>query len=299
MTVPSVRKAAILAGGYGTRFLPGTKSVPKELFALLDTPAIQYIVDELREAGITQILVVTSRRKPALAAYFDRDVELEMVFTAEGATDKLAKIQPIDGVHFYYYPQLAMKGTGDALLCLEEWSHGEPFVVAYPDDIVMTDTGAPGLTAQLIETYSRTGLTVLAGKEIDGDVSRYGVVGYETMGGCDLVTAMIEKPPRGTEPSKVVSFGRYLYTSEIFTALRKARELFDGRGELTQTHGLQHMLDDRLISLCRFNGTVLDVGTPAGYLRATLEMGLRRPEFRELTLAMLRELGAREGIFNT
>lgn len=296
MQLQRVRKGAIFAGGYGTRFLPATKSVPKELFALLDTPAIEYIVDEMTAAGITQILIVTSRRKPALAAYFDRDIELEMAW-AKGDPTKLAKIEPKPGVTFLYYPQLAMKGTGDAMLHLEDWSHGEPFVVAYPDDIVVTDADVPGLTAQLIAEYNRNGgRTVLAGQEYPGDVSRYGVVGYEAIDGIDVVNAMIEKPAPGTEPSNVVSYGRYLYGPDIFEALHRAQEVFTGNGEFTQTDALRMLLPDQRVTVCRFNGTVLDVGTPKGYLRATVEMALRRPDMRDAALELLADLGRREGI---
>lgn len=206
--------------------------------------------------------------------------------------DKLEKIQP-PPADFYFRRQEKMSGTGDALLLVESWTNGEPFVVAYPDDIVV---GEVGLTTQLIQVFGRNGgRTVLAGQECPGDVSRYGVVGYEPRDGVDVVTTMVEKPAPGTEPSRVVSYGRYLYAADIFPALHAAREEFHGPGELTQTHAFQRMLGGEL-TLCQFTGTVLDVGSPMGYLAASVEMGLRRPEYAAQTRALLLQLARREGL---
>lgn len=289
-----VRKAVVLAAGYGTRFLPSTKTLPKELFPLIDTPAISYIINELIAAGITEILIVTSRRKRALEDLFDREVELESVFTAERATAKLKLIEaPQANVYFLRQPK--MGGTGDALLLVESWVGNESFVVAYPDDIVLAD---PGLSSQLIDVYNRTGRTVLAGQALpeNMDVSRYGVVGFNMVGDNNIVTAMIEKPASGTEPSRVVSYGRYLYTADLWPALHAAQEAFTGPGELTQTHALRLMLETQRVALCQFTGRVLDVGSPMGYVEAMLEMALLRHEYGEQTRALISRIARRDGL---
>ena len=290
MREPNI-KGVILAAGYGTRFLPGTKTIPKELFPLVDTPAIQLIVDEMIAAGIKEILVISSRRKKALEDYFDREAELEGTFAAEGAKAKLDAIAPPD-VQVFFRRQQEMAGTGDALLLVEPFTGDSPFVVAYPDDVMM---GGDSLCGQLVETWRKTQCTVLAGKEIPtGDISRFGVMDIETRGGTDYVTRMVEKPPPGTEPSRVVSYGRYLYTPEIFQALRDTRKQHTS-GEFTQTEALQHLAGQGKVAVCRFEGEILDVGTPQGYLEAIIEYGLGQEKYREGLLAYLREVVKREG----
>ncbi|MCH8077228.1 MAG: UTP--glucose-1-phosphate uridylyltransferase [SAR324 cluster bacterium] len=284
-------KGVILAAGYGTRFLPATKTVPKEMFPLIDTPAIDLIVGEMAAAGIGDILIITSRRKKALEDYFDREVELESVFRDEGATEKLRAIEP-PAVNVSFVRQQRMGGTGDALLLVETFSGGDPFVVAYPDDVMLD---GPSLSGQLIETHRKTGLTVLAGQELtDGDVSRYGVMDTEMRQGVEMVRAMVEKPAPGTEPSRLVAYGRYLYTAEIFAALKTSREQA-GPGEFTQTAAINRLAGQGRVAVRRFEGKVLDVGTPLGYLEAMVSYGLHRPEFREDLLAYLRQVVAREG----
>ena len=284
-------KGVILAAGYGTRFLPATKTVPKEMFPLIDTPAIALIAGEMAEAGIQDLLIITSRRKKALEDYFDREVELETVFREEGAEEKLRAIEP-PALNVSFIRQQRMGGTGEALLLAETFSGGDPFVVAYPDDVMLD---GPSLSGQLIETHRTTGLTVLAGQELPhGDVSRYGVMDTEVRQGVEMVRAMVEKPPPGTEPSRLVAYGRYLYTAEIFAALRASREKA-GPGEFTQTDAINQLAGQGRVAACRFEGKVLDVGTPLGYLEAIVNYGLHRPEFREDFLAILREVVAREG----
>lgn len=285
-------KGVILAAGYGTRFLPGTKTIPKEMFPLIDTPAIDLIVREMIDSGIRDILIVTSRRKKPLEDYFDREVELESTFVEEGARQKLALIHPAN-VNIFFLRQQVMAGTGNALMLVEPFVGDGPFVVAYPDDVVVD---APPLAGQMIEVYERTGMTVLAGQELaKGDVSRYGVMELARDGQVERVRAMVEKPPPGTEPSRVVAYGRYLYTPELFDALRKTISEAKPGEEFTQTEAINVMAAAGRVAVCRFDGTLLDVGTPQGYLHATVEMGLRRPEYRDELLAHLRRIVAREG----
>lgn len=286
-------KGVILAAGYGTRFLPGTKTIPKEMFPLVDVPTIHYIVEEMAEAKIRDILIVTSRRKKSLEDYFDREVELERILAQEGSEAKLAKIRPPD-VNVFFLRQQRMAGTGDALLSVEPFVGDAPFVVAYPDDLLLT---GPSLSGQLAELHERTHKTVLAGQEVlDRDVSRYGVVDSRMENGVETVRAMVEKPAPGTEPSRVVAFGRYLYTADLFPALRETREAFQGAGEFTQTDAINLMASRGQVVVKRFEGKLLDVGTPMGYLQAIVESGLHREEFREEFAAYLREVVKREGL---
>ena len=285
-------KGVILAAGYGTRFLPASKTIPKEMFPLVDTPAIDLIVSELIGAGIRDILIVTSRRKKALEDYFDREVELESVFTGEGAQDKLRAIQPA-GANLFFLRQREMAGTGDALLGVEPFTGDAPFVVAYPDDILLD---GPPLAGQLMELHARTGATVLAGQELPtGDVSRYGVMDSETRDGVEYVKAMVEKPAPGSEPSRLVAYGRYLYTPALFDALRATRERIPAGGEFTQTDAINHLAAQGQVAVQRFEGKMLDVGSPRGYLEAIVEYGLKRPEFRGDLLPFLRRVVEREG----
>ncbi len=283
-------KGVILAAGYGTRFLPGTKTVPKEMFPLIDTPAIDLIVSEMIEAGIEDILIITSRRKKALEDYFDREVELETTFREEGAAAKLASIHP-PKVNLFFMRQEHMAGTGDALLLVEPFVGDAPFVVAYPDDVLLEE---PSLSGQLIDLYSKTGFTVLAGQELlEGDVSRYGVMDTHMRGDVEFVRGMVEKPRPGTEPSRLVGYGRYLYAPDIFPALKITRHASKS-GEFTQTDAINHLASEGKVVVRRFEGNILDVGTPKGYLEAFIEYGLTRPEFRSDLLDFMKQVLARK-----
>jgi UTP--glucose-1-phosphate uridylyltransferase len=284
-------KGVILAAGYGTRFLPGSKTIPKEMFPLIDTPAIDLIVKEMTDAGIRDILIVTSRRKKPLEDYFDREVELEYTFTDSGVVEKLALIEPVD-VNLFFLRQKRMAGTGDALMLVEPFVGNSPFVVAYPDDVQLSGRS---LSAQLIEMYERTGCTVLAGEEVPtGDISRFGVVATGIYDGLEKVTGMVEKPPKGEEPSRLVALGRYLYTPELFDALRKTYATRPKSKEFTQTDAINYLAAEGRVVVRRFEGKLLDVGTPQGYLHAFIEFGLSRKEYRDELLSYMRMVLARE-----
>lgn len=284
-------KGVILAAGYGTRFLPGSKTIPKEMFPLIDTPAIDLIVKEMTEAGIQDILIVTSRRKKPLEDYFDREVELEYTFTDEGVQEKLKLIEPVD-VNLFFLRQKRMAGTGDALMLVEPFVGNSPFVVAYPDDVQLSGRS---LSAQLIELYNDTGCTVLAGQEMPtGDISRYGVMATSERGGVEFVTSMVEKPKPGAEPSRIIALGRYLYTPELFTALRDTKDQAPRSKEFTQTDAINHLAKKGRVVVNRIEGRLLDVGTPQGYLHAFIEFGLSRREYRAELISYMRAVLARE-----
>ncbi len=269
-------KGVIFAAGYGTRFLPASKTVPKELFPLIDVPAIDFTVKEFLDSGIDDILIITSRRKKVLEDYLDHEMELERILQQEGAkgAEKLHKIEPLKA-NFHFVRQREMKGTADALRLCKSFCGDSPFVVAYPDDLIFSEVPC---SKQLIEVYRQTGKSVLSVKDLHNeDVSRYGVIGFSKHEGNVFdVTELVEKPPKGTEPSKVVSLGRYLYTSDIFEALDHIPE--KANGEISQTEPLNYLAKKGKVVALEFEGKRFDVGAPFGYLTTIVEYALTRED---------------------
>ncbi len=266
-------KGIIVAAGYGTRFLPVTKTVPKELLPVGTKPSIAYIVEEFIASGISDIVIISSRRKKSLEDYFDREVELEEIFRREGRADKLAAIAPPEA-RIFFVRQTEMRGTGHALLQARAFVGGDPCVVAYPDDLHI---GARPLALQLIEAHERTGKSVMATIHEAGDVSRYGVVDPGPDG--VSVAGFVEKPARGKEPSHEVSIGRYLYTSEFFDLLEEGWKAHTG-GEYFHTYALDRLIAKGKVAFARVEGERLDTGDPAGYLEAILRDAAANPSLR-------------------
>ena len=280
-------KGVILAAGYATRFLPASKTIPKEMFPLIDRPAIDFIVQEMADSGIQDILLVSSRRKKVLEDYFDREVELTSAFSKSNEFEKLEVIKPIE-VNIFTLRQQHMMGTGNALMLVEPFVDKEPFVVAYPDDIVL---GEKPLSKQLIETWEKTGSTVLAVKLMQEDqLSRYGVIEPENSGKIMKVKKMVEKPKQGTAPSRFVSFGRYLYTSALFDALKTSDQNHSHSGEFTQTEAINHLAANGMVSALEFEGTRYDLGEPLGFLTSAMQIGLERPGYKKALLDEMRRL---------
>jgi len=285
-------KGVILAAGYGTRFLPVTKTVPKEMLPLVETPSIQFIVDEFIASGIRDILIITSRRKKALEDYFDREMEMEAVFARENAEKKLSGIKPPD-VSVYFVRQQEMKGTAHALMLCEAFTGESPFVVAYPDDI-MIDT--PPCSLQLIQSWRRTvtpdnprGCSVLSVMDMAGkDISRYGVVDPRPQDDLIYVRQMVEKPPRGTEPSHLVSLGRYLYTADFFPVLHEQAARHRA-GEFYQTEPINELARQGKMICAPYNGIYYDTGEPVGYLKTIIRYALQREDLRNDLVAFLKE----------
>lgn len=266
-------KGIIVAAGYGTRFLPVTKTVPKELLPVGVKPSIAYIVEEFIASGIEDIVIISSRRKKALEDYFDREIELEEVFKREGKADKLALIRP-PAAHISFVRQTEMMGTGHALLQVKNLIGGEPCVVAYPDDLLIGETP---LALQLIQVYEKTGKCVLATILEPGDVSRYGVVAPDKDG--IGVRGFVEKPARGSEPSHEVSIGRYLYTPEFFDRLEEGWKKHE-KGEYYHSYALDRMIEAGKMAFRRVEGKRLDTGDPAGFLEAILFNAAGDPALR-------------------
>ena len=280
-------KGVILAAGYATRFLPASKTIPKEMFPLIDRPAIDFIVQEMVDSGINDILLVSSRRKKVMEDYFDREVELSSAFSQSNEIEKLEVIKPIEA-NIFTLRQQHMMGTGNALMLVEPFVDNQPFVVAYPDDIVM---GEKPLSKQLIETWEKTGNTVLAVKELEEDqLYRYGVIEPADSGKIMNVRKMVEKTDKGAAHSRFVSYGRYLYTSDLFEALRNSNRSNSRRSEFTQTEAINYLAAEGNVSAVQFEGTRYDLGEPLGFLTSALQIGLQRPEYKESLLDEIRRL---------
>jgi UTP--glucose-1-phosphate uridylyltransferase len=267
-------KGVILAAGYGTRFLPVTKTIPKEMLPLVTRPSIEFIVEEFLASGITEILFVTSRRKKAIEDYFDREVELECVFQAAGEEKKLAAISP-PRASFFFVRQSEMRGTGHALLLARPFTGSEPFVVAYPDDLHF---GEKPLSLQLIESWRKTGCTVLATLHDPPDINRYGVVSVAQDG--LHVTDIVEKPARGSEPSREASIGRFLYTPDFLDQL-EVEWRGHGEGEFFHTNAVRVLAQRNRVVLSRVQGQRLDTGEPGGYLEAIIRYADSVPELKK------------------
>ncbi len=268
-------KGIIIAAGYGTRFLPCTKTVPKEMFPLIDKPAIDFIIDEFISSGINDILIVTSRRKKVLEDYFDREIELENAFKEKNDIEKLDLIKQ-KNANFYFTRQSEMLGTGHAILICKNFIQDSPFVIAYPDDLVFSDIP---LSKQLIDIHNKTGGSVLAVEKIEGDVSRYGVIDFENNNSLLKVKEIIEKPQKGTEPSKMISVGRYLFTPDLIKNL-EADFKKHKKGEFYHINAINALAKADKLYACEFSGNRLDIGDKLGYFEGIIKYCLSNPALK-------------------
>lgn len=267
-------KGLILAAGYGTRFLPITKTIPKEMLPLGTRPALDYVIQEFIESGIRDIVIVNSRRKKTLEDYFDREPETEEFFFRNGMDSHLRKIQPPDA-QLYFVRQQLMNGPGAAVLLVREILGGEPCVLAFPDDLHI---GSPPLTRQLLDVHAQTGNAVLAleARPPEEDISRYGVAAVRADTDPLQVTQLVEKPARGTEPSRLISIGRYVLTPEVFAVL-SAEQDQHAHGEFYLTPALNRLAQSGRLSGCLYTGERLDTGQPLGYYQAAVRVFLDDP----------------------
>lgn len=279
-----IRKAVIPAAGLGTRFLPATKAQPKEMLPIVDKPAIQFIIEEAIQSGIEEILIITGRNKRAIEDHFDRAVELELTLKAQGKYDLLGLIEEISNVTIHYVRQKEPRGLGHAVLCARQFVGHEPFAVLLGDDII--DATVPCLK-QLLEVYRNCPGTILGVQEVpQAKVSSYGIVkpipvGENLWQAADLV----EKPPQTEAPSRLAVLGRYIIEPEVFDILETTPP---GRGgEIQLTDALRIMAASRKVYAYHFEGRRYDVGDKQGYLEATVEFALKRPDLRDLFLPYL------------
>lgn len=287
-----IKKAVITAGGLGTRLLPATKAVPKEMIPIVDKPAIQYIAEECVAAGITDILIVTARGKTAIEDHFDRSPELEAKLSESGKSELLEEIKGISSAaRFTFVRQPFQTGLGGAILCAEEFAGGEPFAVLYGDDVIIGEDPAVG---QLARAYEKYGKSVVGINRVSReDICKYNSMKLEPMGESRLyaVSDMIEKPQRGEEFSDFSILGRCILEPNIFDILRRTPK---GKGgELQLTDAMREVaVSDGMIGV-DFTGKRFDMGSRLGIIKASLEVGLMREELHAELAEYLKELAER------
>lgn len=277
-----ITKAVIPAAGLGTRVLPATKAQPKEMLTIVDKPSLQYIVEELVESGITDILIVTGRNKSSIENHFDYSYELEKTLEEKGKLDLLEKVESLSSMaNIYYTRQNKPLGLGHAILKAKSFVGHEPFLIALGDDI-MYNEGKP-VSKQLIENYAEFGHNVIGVQEVaDKDVSKYGIV--KPIKDLDentvLMEGFVEKPKFEDAPSKMAALGRYVLKGNIFDYLEK-QEAGIG-GEIQLTDAILAMLEDNYkVGAFKFEGKRYDIGSKIGLLKANIEFGLRNEETSE------------------
>ncbi|MGH9067578.1 MAG: UTP--glucose-1-phosphate uridylyltransferase GalU [Acidimicrobiales bacterium] len=291
--VSKVRKAVIPAAGLGTRFLPATKAQPKEMLPLVDTPAIQYVVEEAVASGIRDILVITGRGKRSLEDHFDRSFELEHYLEASGRKEELAQVRRIaDMADIHYVRQGEPKGLGHAVATARQHVGDEPFVVLLGDDIMDPSAGVlPGM----LSAFDRHGRSLIALKPVEpAEISSYGCARAEPVeDNLVRILEIVEKPAPEEAPSNLAVMGRYVFTPAIFDALERVQPGRGGEIQLTDAIGL--LLEDQAVHGYAFEHGRYDTGNKLDYLRATVELALARPDlgpqFRRILVELVHRLG--------
>ncbi len=283
-----IKKAVIPAAGLGTRFLPVTKSVPKELLPILDKPMLQYVVEEAAEAGVEQIIIVTSPGKESIASYFQPQPELDSRLADSGALDLLEKVRLAANLaEVSFVVQEKPLGLGHAVLMARQAVGNEPFVVILPDDIV---AHSPGVVSQMAEVSQRLGAGVVAVEALPWNmVQNYGVVDGDRGDGTEervlRIRGLVEKPLPEDAPSNLAIVGRYLLPPEIFDCLE--RTVPGAKGEIQLTDALSLLLEHQELYAYQFLGRRYDGGTPMGLLRTSLEFALAREDTRDTARSLI------------
>ncbi len=284
-----VRKAIIPAAGLGTRFLPATKAIAKEMLPIVDIPTIQYIIQEAVDSGIEEILIITNSNKHAMENHFDKNYELEERLKESGKLEQVKMIQDIaDMANIYYIRQKEPKGLGHAVLCAKSFIGDEPFAVLLGDDVVVNKEGKPALK-QLIEQYGKTSASVIGVQTVDKkDVSKYGIVepskSHPAKGRLVKLTDMVEKPAVEKAPSQLAVLGRYVLTPEIFELLETQGK--GAGGEIQLTDAIKRLLDRQAVYAYDFEGKRYDVkrydvGDKFGFIKATIDFALDREDLHD------------------
>ncbi|SCI37663.1 UTP--glucose-1-phosphate uridylyltransferase GalU [Romboutsia sp. 1001713B170207_170306_H8] len=278
MSAQKIRKAIIPAAGLGTRFLPATKAQPKEMLPIVDKPTLQYIIEEAVSSGIEEILIITGKNKKSIEDHFDKSVELELDLEKKGKTELLDVVQNISNMsNIYYIRQKEPKGLGDAIYCAKSFIGNEPFAVMLGDDIV--DSKVPCLK-QIIDIYNEYRTTVIGVQKVDEqEVNKYGIISAKHIEDrVYKVKDLVEKPEKDKAPSNIGILGRYIITPEIFTILEM---LPPGKnGEVQLTDALKVLSKKEAMYAYVFEGKRYDVGDKLGFLEATVDFALKRPELK-------------------
>jgi len=290
-----VRKAVITAAGLGTRFLPATKSIPKEMLPVVDRPAIQYVVEEAVQAGLTDILIITGRGKRAVEDHFDRNFELEHYLETTGKHALLKEVQfTSDLADIHYVRQRDPLGLGHAVSVARHHVGDEPFAVLLADDIMVDDAV---LLRSMLGAYDRSGCSVVAVEEVSPEeISSYGCVEPEGVAADGVVTIrrIVEKPARDAAPSNLAVIGRYVFTPAIFDALDRIEP--GAGGELQLTDAIDLLLGEEKVLGLRCDGGRYDVGQKLDFLRANIELALDRADLGPALAEWIGELARRRGI---
>lgn len=291
MEMKKVRKAIIPAAGMGTRFLPATKAMPKEMLPIVDKPTIQYIVEEAIASGIEDIIIVTGKGKRAIEDHFDVAFELEHTLEEKGKLDLLDEVRRSSNVDIHYIRQKEARGLGHAVWCARNFIGNEPFAVLLGDDIVQSQVPC---TQQLIKQYDQSGKSVIGVQTVDIDQThRYGIVDpNDSFGRLYEVNRFVEKPHHGQAPSNLAIMGRYVLTPEIFSYLEK-QEIGAG-GEIQLTDAIQMLNLSEGVLAYEFEGKRYDVGDKLGFILTMVEFALDRKELKHTLLPALEELVERE-----
>ncbi len=280
-----IRKAIIPAAGLGTRFLPATKAQPKEMLPIVDKPTLQYIIEEAVHSGIEEILIITGRNKSSIEDHFDKSIELELELQKKGKTELLEMVQTISNmVNIHYIRQKEPKGLGHAISCAKSFIGDEPFAVMLGDDVV--DAQVPCLK-QLMDAFAEHQATILGVKEVDRtQTDKYGIVdGEKIQERLYRVKRLVEKPDIDKAPSNVAILGRYIITPKIFEILEKTKP--GKNGEIQLTDALEELLCNEEIYAYSFEGKRYDIGDKVGFIEATIDFALKRPELREGVIRVL------------
>ncbi|YCI75551.1 UTP--glucose-1-phosphate uridylyltransferase GalU [Bacillus sp. R1-10] len=282
-----VRKAIIPAAGLGTRFLPATKAMPKEMLPIVDKPTIQYIIEEAVASGIEDIIIVTGKGKRAIEDHFDNAFELENNLMEKNKFELLEKVQAPSKVDIHYIRQKEPKGLGHAVWCARKFIGNEPFAVLLGDDIVQSET--PCLK-QLMNEYDKTLSSVIGVQTVpEEETHRYGIVDPSNQNGQRYeVTNFVEKPAKGTAPSNLAIMGRYIFTPEIFMFLEK-QELGAG-GEIQLTDAIQKLNEIQRVFAYDFEGKRFDVGEKLGFIQTTIEFALKDKMLKDDILNFIENL---------
>lgn len=283
-----IKKAVIPAAGFGTRFLPATKAVPKEMLPIIDKPTIQYIAEEAAQAGIEELLIITSRGKDAIVNHFDRAFELETVLERDSKEEMLRAVREVSGkINVQFVRQQEQKGLGHAVLCAKGFVGNEPFAVMLGDDVVVSEKPCIG---QLMEQYDKYGATVLGVQRVGMEhVSKYGIVDCEAVEGrVYKLRAMVEKPKREEAPSDIAVLGRYVITPGIFECLERTPR--GAGGEIQLTDALVMLSESEDIYAYDFVGRRYDIGNKQGFLQATVDFALSRSDLRDEFMQYLKQI---------
>ncbi|MGE0280965.1 MAG: UTP--glucose-1-phosphate uridylyltransferase GalU [Rhizobiaceae bacterium] len=284
-----VRKAVFPVAGLGTRFLPATKAIPKEMLTVVDRPVIQYVVDEAREAGIEHFIFVTGRNKAVIEDHFDLQFELNNTLTQRGKTEqleRLSRFQP-DAGQTSFTRQQAPLGLGHAVWCARDLVGNEPFALLLPDMIMQAEQSC---MHSMVELYNKTGGNIIGVQECDPDEAhKYGIVGVGRQAGTGFeITEMVEKPKKGTAPSNLYINGRYILQPEIFDILSTQER---GAGdEIQLTDGMLRLKSEQQFYGYHFQGNTFDCGSPDGFVEANVAFALARDDMRENVAAFVRKL---------